>query len=88
MKRVCYGLAIPGLLASCIIFAHLAAKTVFVPLLRKSRHLTANTWQHWSIWLSLVAGNTVLAFILAMSIPFFGDLLSLVGALLSTFLIM
>ena len=65
MKRVCYGLAIPGLLASSVIFVHLSAKTVFVRVLRNTRHLTSNSWQHWTFWLGLVVVNTALAFVLA-----------------------
>jgi hypothetical protein len=65
MKRVCYGLAIPGLCITCVLFTHLAAKAVFVRLMRKSRHLAANTWQHWAAWIGCVATNTTLSFIIA-----------------------
>lgn len=65
MKKVCYGLAIPGLCITCVLFTHLAAKAVFVKLMRKSRHLAANTWQHWVSWVGCVAGNTLLSFIIA-----------------------
>lgn len=65
MKRVCYGLAIPGLCITCVLFTHLAAKAVFVTLMRKSRHLAANTWQHWTSWIGCVATNTILSFIIA-----------------------
>ena len=65
MKRICYGLAIPGLLASSVIFVHLSAKTVFVRILRGTKHLTSNSWQHWTFWLGLIVINTALAFVLA-----------------------
>jgi hypothetical protein len=86
MKRVCYGLAIPGLLVTCVLFTHLAAKAVFVRFMRHSKHLTSNSWQHWSSWLGCVTVNTALSFLIAEAIPFFGDLLSLIGALLGTFI--
>jgi hypothetical protein len=100
MKRVCYGIAIPGLLVGCIIYTHLrestlqihadpsAAKGIFVRILRGSKHLSTPTWQHWTIWLCCVIGNCAISFIIAEAIPFFGDLLSLIGALLGTFICM
>lgn len=65
MKRICYGLAIPGLLASSVIFVHLSAKTVFVRILRGTKHLTSNSWQHWMFWVGLIVINSALAFVLA-----------------------
>ena len=65
MKRICYGLAIPGLCITCVLFTHLAAKAVFVRLMRHSRHLAANTWQHWASWIGCVCTNTFLSFIIA-----------------------
>jgi hypothetical protein len=65
MKRICYGIAIPGLLASSVIFVHLSAKTVFVRVLRNTEHLTSNSWQHWTFWLGLIVVNAALAFVLA-----------------------
>jgi hypothetical protein len=53
-------------------------------MLHGSRHLTANTVKHWVIWLGCTFGVTVIAYIIASAIPVFGDLVSLVGALLGT----
>lgn len=39
---------------------------------------------HWVVWLSCTFGITVIAYIIASSIPVFNDLVSLVGALLGT----
>ncbi|CAG8159132.1 unnamed protein product [Penicillium olsonii] len=84
LKKVTYGLAIPGLLASTIILSHLSSKFVFVRLLQGSEHLTANTPRHWITWLSCTFGATIIAYIIASAIPSFNSLVSLVGALLGT----
>ncbi len=84
MKRICYGLAIPGLLVSGLLFTHLPAKYVFVRLLRGSHHLSRNTVTHWVCWLGSVAVCAIFSYIIASAIPFFGNLISLVGALFGT----
>lgn len=57
---------------------------MFVRMLKGSRHLTANTITHWALWLGCTASVTIIAYIIASAIPVFGDLVSLVGALLGT----
>ena len=51
IKMVAYGIALPGLLASSVTYLHVAAKYTFVRILRNSRHLQANTFTHWGVWL-------------------------------------
>ncbi|CAH0055154.1 unnamed protein product [Clonostachys solani] len=86
VKRVAYGLAFPGLMVSCILPNHYTAKYLFVRFLRDSKHLTANTFTHWAVWLSCTGGVALLAYIIASAIPIFGNLISLVGALMGTIL--
>ncbi|WVO15296.1 hypothetical protein L204_102952 [Cryptococcus depauperatus] len=86
IKKVSYGVAIPGLLVGCILYTHMGAKMIFVRLLRGSEHLTSNSFIHWATWLGSVGACVIIAFILAESIPFFGEFISLVGASLGTFL--
>ncbi|KAK9850480.1 hypothetical protein MYU51_011919 [Penicillium brevicompactum] len=81
VKKVSYGIALPGLVVSC-----LSAKHVFVRILRGSDHLTANSVTHWVTWLSSTLGITIVAYIIASAIPVFSELVSLIGALLGTFL--
>lgn len=57
---------------------------MFVRILHGSRHLTANTVKHWVVWLGCTSSVTIVAYIIASAIPVFGDLVSLVGALLGT----
>ncbi|KAH6688454.1 transmembrane amino acid transporter protein-domain-containing protein [Plectosphaerella plurivora] len=86
MKKVSYGLALPGLLVSTVLVLHLPAKFIFVRLLRNTHHLASNTLVHWSTWLSCTLSVTVIAYIIASAIPIFDGLVSLIGALLGTFL--
>lgn len=81
LKKVCYGLAIPGLLASLTIFSHLAGKHLFVRLLHGSHHLNHNTPRHWITWLSCVAGSVLIGYIIASAIPVFSSLIGFIGAL-------
>ncbi|TKX19990.1 hypothetical protein C1H76_7874 [Elsinoe australis] len=84
MKKVCYGLALPGLLATTMLVIHIAGKYVFVRALRGSRHLSQNTFIHWAAWLGCTAILALIAYIIASAIPVFGGLVSLIGALLGT----
>ncbi len=79
IKRIAYGIAIPGLLASGVIYLHTAAKYLFVRILRNSPHLQNGSWIHWSVWLSLTFGLAATSLILAESIPIFNYILSLTG---------
>ncbi|GAD95441.1 amino acid transporter, putative [Paecilomyces variotii No. 5] len=83
LKKVCYGLALPGLVVTETIMIHIPAKYVFVRLMRDSRHLTANTVTHWSVWLGCSFTVSLIAYLIASGIPIFNGLVSLIGALLA-----
>ncbi|CAO1637630.1 unnamed protein product [Jaminaea pallidilutea] len=82
IKVVAYGISFPALLFSCFFQAHLAAKYTFVRLLRNTKHLQHNTTVHWTVWLASLILSLVVGFAVAGAIPFFGDLLGLIGAFL------
>ncbi|KAE8373869.1 transmembrane amino acid transporter protein-domain-containing protein [Aspergillus bertholletiae] len=84
VKKVSYGFALPGLLATTLLVIHLPAKYIFIRLLQGSKHLTGNTVIHWVTWLSCTGGVTIIAYVIASAIPVFDNLVSLVGALLGT----
>jgi len=84
MKKVCYGLALPGLIVSTTLFVHFASKYFFMRILRGSTHLVRNTPTHWITWIGCTAGNALVSYIVASAIPVFGGLVSLIGALLGT----
>lgn len=84
MKKVSYGLALPGLMVSMVLYTHLTAKYVFIRIMRNSKHLTSNSMIHWGTWISCVLGTAVIAYCIASGIPAFGGLVSLMGAVFGT----
>lgn len=84
IKKICYGISLPGLIVSCFFLAHLAGKYGLVRILRGTRHLQANTFVHWLTWISMMSLSIIFGFIIASAIPFFGDLVALIAALFGT----
>ncbi|KAL1865067.1 hypothetical protein VTK73DRAFT_5522 [Phialemonium thermophilum] len=81
IKKVAYGIGLLGLLVSACLYIHVAAKYIFVRVLRHSEHLQKNSVVHWSVWLGCTFSMSVVAFILASGIPIFNYLLALAGSL-------
>ncbi|WWC57926.1 uncharacterized protein I303_100461 [Kwoniella dejecticola CBS 10117] len=86
MKKVCYGLALPGIIMSTTICTHFPSKYIFVRVLRGSKHLASNSPTHWITWLGCVGGCATFAYIISSSIPIFSTLVSLIGAFLGPIL--
>ncbi|KAF4467681.1 amino acid transporter [Fusarium albosuccineum] len=84
VKKVAYGIALPGLVVSTIVVLHFPSKFLFVRILRGSKHLTTNSLVHWGTWFGCTSGVTIIAYIIASAIPVFNSLVSLIGALLGT----
>ncbi|SPO00092.1 related to neutral amino acid permease [Cephalotrichum gorgonifer] len=81
VKKVAYGVGLVGLLVSACVYVHVAAKYIFVRILRDSKHLQSNSVVHWAVWLSCTLGVSVVSFLLAAGIPIFNYLLALAGSL-------
>jgi hypothetical protein len=81
IKKIAYGIGLIGLLVSACLYIHVAAKYIFVRILRNSVHLQKNSVVHWSIWLSCTFGMSAIAFLIASGIPIFNYLLALAGSL-------
>lgn len=81
LKKVAYGVGLVGLLVSACLYIHVAAKYMFVRILRNSEHLQKNSVVHWSIWLSCTASMSVIGYLIASGIPIFNYLLALAGSL-------
>lgn len=80
-KKLSYGIALPGLVVGVGIYQHVASKYLFVRILRKSRHLQANTIIHWATW---IGGNLtlgIIAFIISQAVPILNYLLGLASSL-------
>jgi hypothetical protein len=80
-KKVAYGVGITGLTVSACLYIHVAAKYLFVRILRNSRHLQQNTAVHWAVWLMCTFGMSVISFLIASGIPIFNYLLAIAGSL-------
>ncbi|OAP58967.1 hypothetical protein AYL99_06264 [Fonsecaea erecta] len=80
IKKVAYGVGIIGLSVSACLFLHLAAKNLFVRILRDSRHLQTNSVVHWSVWFGCTISLGSIAFILAEAVPIFNYLIALEGS--------
>lgn len=65
LKRISYGIAIPALLVSGTIYAHVPAKWMFVRLLQGTEHLTKSTVRHWVTWEACVFICVALAYVIA-----------------------
>ncbi|KAJ5180972.1 hypothetical protein N7492_004182 [Penicillium capsulatum] len=81
VKRISYGIALPGLIVSGSLFVHIAAKYVFVRILRNSRHFQSNSIVHWGTWLGCTISVSVISFVLASAIPIFNYIIGLVGSI-------
>lgn len=81
IKIIAYAIAIPGMIVGAMILVHVAAKSLFVKLLRGTKHLSANTKTHWAVWLSCTYGVGLVGWILSEAVPIFSSLVSLIGAL-------
>ncbi|KAF3016460.1 hypothetical protein E8E14_008074 [Neopestalotiopsis sp. 37M] len=82
-KKISYGVALPGLVIGNGIYQHVAAKYLFVRLLRNTSHLQADTLVHWSTWLGVNFVLGALAFIISQAVPILNYLLGLAGSLFS-----
>lgn len=79
IKKVSYGVGLIGLAISGCLYLHVAAKYVFVRILRGTRHLQHNTVIHWSTWLGCTTTLGAIAFVLSESIVIFSYLIALTG---------
>lgn len=81
IKLAAYAVALSGLIAVGMICIHVPAKTLFVRALRGNHHLTENTKTHWVIWIACTLSCGFVGWLLAVAIPFYTSLVSLIGSL-------
>lgn len=82
--KVAYGVFLPCLLGTAIVFGHTAVKYLFVVALRRigaEEDYTRNTKRSWSLWIGIGVVFWILAFLLANAIPVFTSILSIMAAL-------
>lgn len=79
--KAAFGIAIPNLLIAGSLYTHTAAKILFIRLFRNSRHLHSNTVIGWTVWVVLVALMNGIAFVLAVGVPIFNNLIGITASL-------
>lgn len=68
-----------------VIYANVSAKFIYFRIMGKSHHAHSNTVIGWGVWILVMIGIWVIAFIFAEIIPSMGDFLSLLGATFDSF---
>ncbi|CUM56139.1 unnamed protein product [Debaryomyces tyrocola] len=84
IQKIAYGISFPALFFACFSQAHISAKYALVRILRGSEHLQSNSKTHWLTWIGTMSLAIGIGLIVAGGIPFFGDLLGLIGSLFGT----
>jgi hypothetical protein len=83
-QKAAYGIAIPNFIIAGSLYAHTAAKLLFVRFFRKSRHLYSNTVLGWGAWIFLVFIMNAAAFVLAVGVPIFNYLIGIAASLFAS----
>src|SRR5689334_1897381 len=79
--KAAYGIAIPNFLIAGSLYAHTAAKLIFVRIFRRTRHLHDHSVAGWTTWTALVFVMNALAFVLAVGVPIFNYLIGIAASL-------
>ncbi|KAF2830949.1 hypothetical protein CC86DRAFT_341457 [Ophiobolus disseminans] len=83
-SKIAYGILLPTLLGTSLVFGHTSIKYIFVEVLRMKKiehEFDRNTKRTWVIWIGIGTVFWILAFILANAIPIFDSILSISSAL-------
>jgi hypothetical protein len=80
-RKVIWGIAIPTIVIAGVIYAHVAARYIFVRVFRNTKHLERRTTLSTVSWVAITFGIWMLAMIIAESVPVFNSLLGLIAAL-------
>ncbi|KXT03788.1 hypothetical protein AC578_753 [Pseudocercospora eumusae] len=84
VAKVAYGIALPTILIAGVIYAHVAAKYIYVRIFQGTKHMSTTTFLAVGTWVSIIAVLWLVAWVIAESIPVFNDLLSLISALFAS----
>ncbi|KIW33256.1 uncharacterized protein PV07_00123 [Cladophialophora immunda] len=84
-KKGSFAFVIVPTLVIGVIYANVTAKFIYFRVMGKSHHAHSNTVVGWGVWVLVMAGIWIIAFIFAEVIPSMGDFLSLLGAAFDSF---
>jgi hypothetical protein len=75
-------LVLPTVIIVGILYSLVTSRAIMFQIFpEKSIHRQQHTVRGWSVWVAIVTGTWIIAFIIGESIPFFSDLLSLICSL-------
>ena len=81
VSRVAFGVALPVIFISGAINTTVVGKYIMGRVFPTSELRYVNTRKGWAIWLVLIAGLTIIAWVIAEAIPFFNALLGVISSL-------
>ena len=81
VSRVAFGIALPVIFISGAINTTVVGKYIMGRVFPHSELRYVNTRKGWGIWLVLIAGLTLIAWVIAEAIPFFNALLGIISSL-------
>src|SRR6201996_7994909 len=84
-KKASFGFVIVPTLIIDVIYANVTAKFIYTLTMGKSRHAHSNTVIGWGVWILVMIGIWLLAFVFSEVVPSMGDFLSLLSAAFDSF---
>ncbi|KAI9677078.1 MAG: hypothetical protein M1817_006917 [Caeruleum heppii] len=84
-KKVAFSFMVPTIIFLGVLYASVSARFIFFRLFEGTRHKSSHTPFGWTAWTAILAALWLAAFLIAELIPFFSDLLSLMGSLFDSF---
>lgn len=82
--KAAYGIALPNFLIAGSLYAHTAAKLIFVRIFRRTRHIHDHSAVGWGTWMFLIFLANGLAFLLAVGVPIFNYLIGIAASLFAS----
>ncbi|KAJ5559769.1 Amino acid transporter transmembrane [Penicillium frequentans] len=81
ISRIAYGVALPTIVIAGVINSHVAAKSIYIRIFAGTDRMHKRDWVAVGSWVGIAFVLWVVAWIIAMAIPVFSDLLTLITAL-------
>ncbi|CRG83253.1 N amino acid transport system protein [Talaromyces islandicus] len=79
--KIAYGISLPTILIAGVINGHIAAKSIYLRIFAGTDRIHKRDWTAVLSWIGIMLLLWIIAWIIAESIPIFGDLLGLIASL-------
>ncbi|CDO72388.1 hypothetical protein BN946_scf184977.g87 [Trametes cinnabarina] len=83
-SKITFALGMVNFLISGALYAHAAAKLIFIRFFRRSRHIYSHTSLGWTVWVLLCFASTGVAFVFATAVPIFSYLAGITASLFAS----